>query len=176
MIRRPPRSTRTDTLFPYTTLFRSRLLIGGLLYGNPGRMTAGATYGDALALKRARAFEAAARAGITYSFDSPVEVPTTIAWGTKDRLLPYAQASIARLRLPNAHHVPLVGAGHVPMIDAPERIIALIAETVAEARSAASHVACGARPASCPAPCPAAVGPAQWEERRVGKAGDVMGS
>src|SRR3546814_4139817 len=25
MIRRPPRSTRTDTLFPYTTLCRSRL-------------------------------------------------------------------------------------------------------------------------------------------------------
>src|SRR3546814_14974372 len=25
MIRRPPRSTRTDTLFPYTTLFRSTL-------------------------------------------------------------------------------------------------------------------------------------------------------
>src|SRR3546814_3258184 len=25
MIRRPPRSTRTDALFPYTTLFRSRL-------------------------------------------------------------------------------------------------------------------------------------------------------
>src|SRR3546814_1860937 len=26
MIRRPPRSTRTDTLFPYTTLFRSWIL------------------------------------------------------------------------------------------------------------------------------------------------------
>src|SRR3546814_15583785 len=26
MIRRPPRSTRTDTLFPYTTLFRSRFM------------------------------------------------------------------------------------------------------------------------------------------------------
>src|SRR3546814_19186717 len=26
MIRRPPRSTRTDTLFPYTTLFRSILV------------------------------------------------------------------------------------------------------------------------------------------------------
>src|SRR3546814_6673166 len=26
MIRRPPRSTRPDTLFPYTTLFRSQLL------------------------------------------------------------------------------------------------------------------------------------------------------
>src|SRR3546814_14480702 len=28
MIRRPPRSTRTDTLFPYTTLFRS--FVGGV--------------------------------------------------------------------------------------------------------------------------------------------------
>src|SRR3546814_11346812 len=27
MIRRPPRSTRTDTLFPYTTLFRSQKLL-----------------------------------------------------------------------------------------------------------------------------------------------------
>src|SRR3546814_6430884 len=30
MIRRPPRSTRTDTLCPYTTLFRSRVLPGHL--------------------------------------------------------------------------------------------------------------------------------------------------
>src|SRR3546814_10175712 len=29
MIRRPPRSTRTDTLFPYTTLFRSSILLTG---------------------------------------------------------------------------------------------------------------------------------------------------
>src|SRR3546814_2336932 len=29
MIRRPPRSTRTDTLFPYTTLFRSLEAFGG---------------------------------------------------------------------------------------------------------------------------------------------------
>src|SRR3546814_2029489 len=27
MLRRPPRSTRTDTLFPYTTLFRSQCLL-----------------------------------------------------------------------------------------------------------------------------------------------------
>src|SRR3546814_19703114 len=26
MLRRPPRSTRTDTLFPYTTLFRSMMI------------------------------------------------------------------------------------------------------------------------------------------------------
>src|SRR3546814_6549575 len=37
MIRRPPRSTRTDTLFPYTTLFRSRFSAGitrNILYRN----------------------------------------------------------------------------------------------------------------------------------------------
>src|SRR3546814_2365017 len=28
MIRRPPRPTRTDTLFPYTTLFRSGAIVG----------------------------------------------------------------------------------------------------------------------------------------------------
>src|SRR3546814_10802832 len=35
MIRRPPRSTRTDTLFPYTTLFRSAAswLINGQSFG-----------------------------------------------------------------------------------------------------------------------------------------------
>src|SRR3546814_11176991 len=32
MIRRPPRSTLTDTLFPYTTLFRSVDQIGGGLH------------------------------------------------------------------------------------------------------------------------------------------------
>src|SRR3546814_5300021 len=35
MIRRPPRSTRTDTLFPYTTLFRSLLCARISLYHRP---------------------------------------------------------------------------------------------------------------------------------------------
>src|SRR3546814_6180893 len=35
MIRRPPRSTRTDTLFPYTTLFRSRIAVAGGLVPAP---------------------------------------------------------------------------------------------------------------------------------------------
>src|SRR3546814_9934284 len=37
MLRRPPRSTRTDTLFPYTTLFRSDA--GGWLDGKPAIVT-----------------------------------------------------------------------------------------------------------------------------------------
>src|SRR3546814_19372879 len=39
MIRRPPRSTRTDTLFPYTTLFRS-VSGHGLLLGYSGYVDA----------------------------------------------------------------------------------------------------------------------------------------
>src|SRR3546814_3739538 len=37
MIRRPPRSTLTDTLFPYTTLFRSRQLVRELLAPSLGK-------------------------------------------------------------------------------------------------------------------------------------------
>src|SRR3546814_5012069 len=40
MIRRPPRSTRTDTLFPYTTLFRSRVYYPT----EPDSCSAGVTY------------------------------------------------------------------------------------------------------------------------------------
>src|SRR3546814_17839580 len=42
MIRRPPRSTRTDTLFPYTTLFRSNTAAIELILP---------TYGESLGLK-----------------------------------------------------------------------------------------------------------------------------
>src|SRR3546814_8119765 len=42
MIRRPPRSTRTDTLFPYTTLFRSSIVIAGMVRsGYPQSFAAG---------------------------------------------------------------------------------------------------------------------------------------
>src|SRR3546814_7643698 len=37
MIRRPPRSTRTDTLFPYTTLFRSAVSRDGGYEADHGR-------------------------------------------------------------------------------------------------------------------------------------------
>src|SRR3546814_5345657 len=37
MLRRPPRSTRTDTLFPYTTLFRSRERVRARCTARPRR-------------------------------------------------------------------------------------------------------------------------------------------
>src|SRR3546814_15112801 len=41
MIRRPPRSTRTDTLFPYTTLFRSALPREGVALGGAAEVAIG---------------------------------------------------------------------------------------------------------------------------------------
>src|SRR3546814_12510156 len=46
MIRRPPRSTRTDTLFPYTTLFRSAVFLdifheGGDIFLDPEQYASG---------------------------------------------------------------------------------------------------------------------------------------
>src|SRR3546814_10912790 len=40
MIRRPPRSTRTDTLFPYTTLFRSGRRLAGVGVSAAGELRA----------------------------------------------------------------------------------------------------------------------------------------
>src|SRR3546814_13019518 len=56
MIRRPPRSTRTDTLFPYTTLFRSDRVKGGKWNGdvtlsNGMRDRAPAELGEGLGLR-----------------------------------------------------------------------------------------------------------------------------
>src|SRR3546814_2592156 len=50
MIRRPPRSTRTDTLFPYTTLFRS----APAHRARPRRRAAGARHVSGRGLSRRR--------------------------------------------------------------------------------------------------------------------------
>src|SRR3546814_7626375 len=73
MIRRPPRSTRTDTLFPYTTLFRS----GGAPRPR-GRPPAGALPHGGVALDRGDALAAGAdpcRRGRGAAFRAPERDP-----------------------------------------------------------------------------------------------------
>src|SRR3546814_1051131 len=60
MIRRPPRSTRTDTLFPYTTLFRS--VFRGRDAAKDGEVLVAAT------LERARAYADAGAGGLFVPF------------------------------------------------------------------------------------------------------------
>ena len=58
-----------------------------------------------------------------------VGVPVTVAWGTRDRLLPPRQASRARAALPEARHVSLEGCGHIPFADDPEQTAHMILTT-----------------------------------------------
>src|SRR3546814_10217521 len=60
MIRRPPRSTRTDTLFPYTTLFRS----------NGPRPLGATTYYNRLAQRVTAAMSVPTAAGKLYDVDT----------------------------------------------------------------------------------------------------------
>src|SRR3546814_7713305 len=67
MIRRPPRSTRTDTLFPYTTLFRSPHFVSASAVGYYGaapgeRLTETAPRGDGFLADLCGEWESAARA------------------------------------------------------------------------------------------------------------------
>src|SRR3546814_17852671 len=62
MIQRPPSSTRTDTLFPYTTLFRSHDTIDALVaeaYGWPANLSDEEVLTRLVALNKERAAEEA---------------------------------------------------------------------------------------------------------------------
>src|SRR5262249_60364374 len=81
---------------------------------------------DVSAFFRARpTVPAALTTRVSFTEPIPAGVPVTIAWGTKDRLLPPSQARVARRCLPQARFVSLAGCGHVPMTDNP-RLVARV--------------------------------------------------
>lgn len=91
-----------------------------------------ATLADAFA---APAFAGALAAFDHYEFTAGNELDgqrVTVAWGDKDRLLPYGrQAPRARAALPHARHVTL-DAGHVPYFDCPDAVAEVIRTTAVE--------------------------------------------
>ncbi|KAA1395645.1 alpha/beta fold hydrolase [Aeromicrobium ginsengisoli] len=118
-----------------------RRLIGRTLYVNGDRIPVEDFVGDALALRNGSAFFPTFRAGFTYRFTSKVDVPTTIAWATRDQVLVYGQSGLAQEVLPDARHVALPHCGHVPMVDDPELIVRVIDTTVAEASESEEQAA-----------------------------------
>jgi pimeloyl-ACP methyl ester carboxylesterase len=63
-----------------------------------------------------------------YRWTERLDVPVTIAWGTRDLLLPRRQAVRARARRPEARHVSLPGCGHVPFSDDPPLLMRVLLE------------------------------------------------
>jgi pimeloyl-ACP methyl ester carboxylesterase len=91
-------------------------------------------------------FDVVARAGRRYVFASPApQVPVTVVWGSKDRILWPRQARRAARLLPDANHVLLAGCGHIPMGDDPHRVAELITATcIRESKLPASESQPGA--------------------------------
>ncbi|MEU4619926.1 alpha/beta fold hydrolase [Actinoplanes sp. NPDC023801] len=57
--------------------------------------------------------------------------PATIAWGTRDAVLPFPQSRRARAVLPSARHITLKGCGHLPFADDPEACAAAVLSAAA---------------------------------------------
>lgn len=108
---------------------KMRQVLGRALFEHGDRLTAEQFRADTAALRDGRGFFPHLREGRTYSYGSAIAVPTTIAWGTHDKILLPSQSAVARERLPQAHHVSLPGCGHVPMIDDPALVVRVIEQT-----------------------------------------------
>lgn len=121
-----------------------RAALTSTIYARPGRRAAEAVVAETRALRRAPGFAPVLaegrRSGALFDADVP-DVPVTLAWGDRDRLLLRRQGVRARLTVPGARLVRLRGCGHVPMNDDPATVARVIADT---ARSAT-------RPADRPA-------------------------
>src|SRR3546814_18632557 len=88
MIRRPPRSTRTDTLFPYTTLFRSAATAprasSSALEAGDQLLRYGSNFGGVGGLSAIAAYNSAERAAVQLdNVDTPHVAPAFVLIGTR---------------------------------------------------------------------------------------------
>ncbi len=63
-----------------------------------------------------------------FSDGEQISVPTTIAWGERDRLLLPHQAQRAARAIPSARSVSLRGCGHLPFHDDPQQVARVLLE------------------------------------------------
>jgi pimeloyl-ACP methyl ester carboxylesterase len=104
------------------------------LAGRPWRIPADEAVGALHNLARSPGFETTLDALREHRFGGHTyEIPVTVAWGERDRLLIYGrQSARARRLLPDARHVTLEGCGHVPTWDDPDRVARVLLEASAE--------------------------------------------
>jgi pimeloyl-ACP methyl ester carboxylesterase len=106
-----------------------RAALFGMVVARPSLMSEAQARGDIAAIARTRdAIRAVFASFDAFTDPIPDGVPVTIAWGAKDRILPPANAVVARQRLPQARFLSLPGCGHVPMTDDPELVARVLLE------------------------------------------------
>ncbi|MFB8113569.1 alpha/beta fold hydrolase [[Kitasatospora] papulosa] len=107
-----------------------RAALTSTIYARPGRRSPAAVVSETVALREATGFRQTLEAGsgVTFADDVP-GVPVSIAWGSKDRLLPRRQGVRAVRAIPRARLVRLPGCGHVPMNDDPAAVARVVLDT-----------------------------------------------
>ena len=103
-----------------------RRLLYAQMFAHPERLTPAMAYDHLTTMLDGSAFHTVLTELDGHRFAGAVDVPVTIAWGTRDGLLLPTQALRARRLLPGARHVWLHGCGHVPMSDDPEQVARLL--------------------------------------------------
>ncbi|MDH6697224.1 alpha/beta fold hydrolase [Streptomyces sp. MAA16] len=104
-----------------------RSALTSTVYARPGRRSPEAVVAETLALAGATGFDDTLRAGGSVRFTDDVPgLPVTIAWGTRDMLLPRRQGVRAKRIIPRARLVRLPGCGHCPMNDDPALVARVI--------------------------------------------------
>jgi pimeloyl-ACP methyl ester carboxylesterase len=100
-----------------------RAVLVSTIVNRPGQLTAEQAVGNLQAFLRATdALDAVLASTDNFTGDIPADVPVTIGWGARDRLLPRRQALLAKRLLPDARFVLLPDCGHVPMTDDPQLV------------------------------------------------------
>lgn len=120
----------------------ARVLSGSVLFGRPSLTDAQVLLADLASMVASTGFDPVAASGADYVFAAPAPVvPTTVAWGTRDRILWPRQARKAAELLPAAVHVSLPRCGHVPMNDDPDLVTRTILATCARSTAAGGAAA-----------------------------------
>lgn len=114
-----------------------RTLLSGIIVARPGLLEPSVVLADMRALVNSVAFLPTLAIGRTIMFTGRIDVPVTIAWGTRDRILRRPRAELITRLIPQARLLTLPGCGHVPMSDDP----GLVAQVLLD--GSASHEVIG---------------------------------
>jgi pimeloyl-ACP methyl ester carboxylesterase len=112
-----------------------RVLILGQTHGQPSRISAAYARTAVRAMADAPGFDATMKATEPrcYRAGPPIDVPVTVAFGSRDRLLSPRQSRHLDEVPPGTHLAELPEGGHVPMADNPGAVAALIIATTERA-------------------------------------------
>lgn len=106
---------------------KARQLTSNVFYGHPELVPPAAMIEALRNLAASPAYDETVEVNIRDRFSGGDQVrgPVTIAWGELDRLLFPRQAHRAVAAIPQARHVPIADAGHVPTWDRPDEVVRL---------------------------------------------------